>query len=136
LYGLHFIFDAFGATRPVRLGIVVGLSLALDTPARILSTKYQVPLPSGFILEYSLLGLSFCLLFLPLLFSPTVPEPVAERITVIETVAKVSGLSKAEKRLLYLDLLEVILKSNKIIPRLDLSRIREAHEAKIKSPVR
>jgi hypothetical protein len=135
LYGLHFIFDAFGATRPVRLGIVVGLSLALDTPARSLSAAYHLALPAG-TLEYSLFGLSFCLLFFPLLFRPTVPEPIAERIMVIETIAKAGGLSKPEKRLLYLDLLEVIVKSDKNIPRLDLSKVREEHEAKIKSRVK
>src|SRR5262245_48726535 len=97
LYGLHFIFDAFGATRPVRLGIVVGLSLALVTPARILATRYQIPLPTGFALEYSLFGLSFCLLFLPLLVFRTIPEPISERITVIETIAKKGSFSRAEK---------------------------------------
>jgi hypothetical protein len=136
LYGLHFIFDAFGATRPVRLGIVVGLSLALDTPARVLFAKYAVALPSGFTLEYSLFGFSFCLLFLPLLFRPTIPEPLAERITAIETISKAGGLLRSEKRLLYLDLLEVVVKSDKVIPRLDLTKIRETHEAKIKTRVK
>ena len=133
LYGLHFIFDAFGATRPIRLGIVTGLSLALVTPARVLATRYQIALPAGFILEYSLFGLSFCVLFLPLLIFRTIPEPISERITIIETIAKKGGFSRTEKHLLYLELLEVIIKSDKNMARLDLSKIREAHEAKIQS---
>ena len=106
LYGLHFIFDAFGTTNPRRLGVAVAVSLALDTPARILAAYYNVPLPSGFTLEYSLFGVAFTGFFLPGLFRPIMPEPPAERFLVINKFAKEIGLSKAEKRLLYLQLLE------------------------------
>jgi hypothetical protein len=104
LYGLHFFFDAFGATRPIRLGVVVAFCFALDAPTRGLLSTFGVSRPSGLTLECSLFGLSFLVFFFPLLLRPTLPEPTAERFLVIEAFAQEIGLSKAKKRLLYLDL--------------------------------
>jgi hypothetical protein len=136
LYSLHFFFDAFGATRPIRLGIAVALALALDEPAKLVLATMSVAQPTGFVLEYSLFGISFCVCFLPLLLRPTMPEPIVERFVIIEEFAKKIGLSKGQKQLLYLDLLELMLKANKDLAHLDLSSIRDAHQAKLISGIK
>jgi len=131
LYGLHFIFDAFGATRPVRLGLAIALSLALNWPTRILAVGFGVPLPGGFILEYSLFGLSFCVFFLTFLHRPPLPEAIAEQFVVIESFAKQVRISRAEKRQMYRDLYGVIISRNGHLPQLHLSHLKEDHKKKI-----
>jgi hypothetical protein len=133
LYGLHFIFDSFGATRPIRLGVAVALSLALDAPLRSLAMKLGVAIPGGFILENSLFGLSFLVFFLPLLFRSVLPEPIAEQLFVVETFAKKIGASRSERRQMHVGFYGLIISKNGHLPPLDLSKLKEERKEKIDS---
>jgi hypothetical protein len=132
LRGLHLIFDTFGATRPIRLGLAFALSLALELFVPTIQ-RHGVPMPDERWVALALFGLSFCLLFWPLLIWPGLPEPTKQLLAVIEEFARRSGLSPANRQRLYLELLGIIISSNKDLRSLDFNEIRKAHEAALKS---
>jgi hypothetical protein len=129
LRGLNFIFDSFGATRPIRLGLTIALSLTLGLPAKMLATYYAVVIPSDVTLYAAFFGVSFILLFAPLLIWPGLPEPLLLKIAAIEQLATKSGLSKAAKRKLYFRELESFINTNGNLESLDLKGIKEEDEA-------
>jgi hypothetical protein len=125
LSGLHFIFDAFGATRPIRLGLAIALSFAL----RLLvptASQYGLPSLDERTLAFALFGVSFCLLFWPLLVWPGLPEPLKEWIVILDTFSKKSGLSQKARRELYFDFLQIVISSNKELAAIDFSKVKES----------
>ena len=128
LYGIHFIFDAFGATRPLRLGVAVALSLVLDGLVDFSAKQFKVSLPSELTVANSSFGLSFCLLFIPLLFRPSLPEPIIEYIMVIDKFTKLSQASRSAKRQMYIDLYRDIRNNNGHLPQLNLPKAKEYKE--------
>jgi hypothetical protein len=142
LYAFHFIFEAFGTTRPIRLGLVVALSAVFE-PFVIEPIVQVVELHSGLRLtsEHTVLyagsfGIWFCFLFAPLLIGKTkLPEPVQEYLKLLATVMDSAGLSKQERKLVYLELIELILSTNPKLGLKNLDEIKARQLASIKKSI-
>jgi len=111
-YVLHSIVDSLGVNRPIRLGLALALTLFLAWPARLVSNAFPMAVPTNDTELYLFLfGLSFCVLFIPVLFSDkSVPEPTKEIVNLIEIAAKRGGLSYKEKKAMYVELCQGMLR--------------------------
>jgi hypothetical protein len=130
LRGLNFIFDAFGVTRPLRLGLALGLSFALELVVPW-ANLHGFPSPPPPTLATALFGVSFCLLFGPLLLWPGLPDSLKELLVVLELFAKKSGLSEEGRQKLYFGALEAIVFRNKELQYIDFKPIKEEYEKRI-----
>jgi hypothetical protein len=107
-------------------------ALAPFTPVAAANIGFALP-TNGITLYYSLFGFCFCLLFGPLLIGRTqLPEPVQEYLTFIATVIKSAGLSREERKGIYLQLLEIILHTNPKFASIDLDKIKQLHQVAMK----
>lgn len=129
---LRWLFESIGATHPIRLGLSLMGGVSLQAIAAILYSSFPsenwldvlAKLPS-----YQAVGLIFVLLFIPLLLpSQSVPEPIRIELALLEQLVKLAGLNKAERQLIYLDLLRVASKSGTFTSQIDIEAIKTFRE--------
>ncbi len=78
---------------------------------------------------YQAVGIIFVVLFVPLLLpSRAVPEPIRVELALVDQLVKLAGLNKAERQLVYLDLLRVASKKGAFTSQLDIEEIKKFRE--------
>ena len=81
-------------------------------------------------LPYQLFWITFSLMFLSLLFArKRIPEKVQEYLAMIDYLSKSAGLSRAERKTVYLELLEVVCKQAPLV--IDFESLKKAHASAI-----
>ena len=128
-YALHFVVDAFGATRPIRLGLVLASALFLQLVVQSWAKSNGITIyVDDLRLSEGLFGLCFCLFFGPLLVWPgQLPEPVQERFTLIDTASKRAGFTRGERKILYLQFIEIVLSNDSKLAKINVAQILGAH---------
>lgn len=130
--GFRWLFDSVGARHPIRLGLSLMGGLSLQAIATILYSGFPsqqwldalAKLPA-----YQAVGIIFVLLFATLLFpNKSVPEPIRVELALLEQLVKLAGLNKAERQLVYLDLLNAASRKGVFKSQLDVDAIKRFRE--------
>jgi hypothetical protein len=134
-FALKWVADAVGATHPVRFGLVLLGALGVQGIAAIIFTAApsQAWLNTIATLPvYQMTGITFAIFFIPLLVSRRrIPEDMQSELALIEDLVKRSGLSRPERQLIYLEILQGSFKKGHRFSIVDLDALRRIRETEL-----
>jgi hypothetical protein len=120
---VQWLFDSVGATHPIRLGLCVSFAIAARGMVAVFAAHFPILKAASELDTYQLAGISFFLFFFPLLFN-SVPENVRETLTLIRIVARKARLTRAERKLIYIAMLQQICESQSITSSIDFRALK------------
>jgi hypothetical protein len=134
-FALKWVGDAVGATHPIRFGLVLLGALGIQGIATVLfdavsslawvNTIATLPV-------YQMVGITFTIFFIPLLWSRhRIPEDTLSELALIDKLIKRSGLSRSERRLVYLEILEGSFEKGHRFSIVDIGAIKRIRETEL-----
>jgi hypothetical protein len=134
-FALNWVAGAIGATYPVRFGLVLLGALGVQGFAKVLfaAVPSQVWLNAVAMLPaHQMMGITFLLFFAPLLLPRRrIPEETQSELALIEELVKKSGLSRAERQLVYMEILQASFKKGYRFSIVDIDAIRRLRETEL-----
>jgi hypothetical protein len=131
-FALRWVTDAVGATHPVRFGMVVLGALGVQGVAAVLFTvaPAQAWLHAIATLPvHQMTGITFAFFFAPFLLPRRrIPEETQSELALIEELVKRSGLSREERQLVYMEILQGSFKKGHHFSIVDMDAIRRVRE--------
>jgi hypothetical protein len=136
---LKWVTTAVGTSHPVRFGLVLLGSVGVQGLAAIIfvAAPSQPWLHAIATLPvHQMAGITFALLFTPVLLSRgTISEETQSELALLEELVKRSGLSRAERQLVYLEVLQASFKKGHRFSIIDINALKMVRETKLKEQI-